>query len=250
MNKKIIASASIIATAAILATTLIAGAQTTTTPSTTVSTPSTTVSTPSTTVSAPSTISKKMFLQVGAEGKVLMRGTIASVESGSLTVTSWGGAWTVNVGSSAKVLPVAVGNDLTQFKVGDFVGVQGTISQSSSWTIDATLVRDWTYRQTITQEQKQNVQSAHQTMKGEMPRNYVGTASDISGSSFTLTVGSTTYTVNVAAGAKVVNRNRVALPIANIQSGDKVRVWGINANNTITASIVRDVSIPAKSSVR
>jgi hypothetical protein len=236
MNKKIIASASIIATAAILATTLIAGAQTTTTPPTTVSTPP--------------TISEKMLLQVGAEGKVLMRGTIASVGSGSLTVTSWGGAWTVNVGSSAKVLPVAVGNDLTQFKVGDFVGVQGTISQSSSWTIDATLVRDWTYRQTITQEQKQNVQSAHQTMKGETPRNYVGTVSNISGTSFTLTVGSTTYTVNVAASAEVVNRNWITLPVANIQSGDNVRVWGINANNTITASIVRDVSIPAESSVR
>jgi hypothetical protein len=243
MNKKIIASASIIATAAILATTLIAGAQTTTTSSTT-------VSAPSTTVSAPSTISKKMFLQVGAEGKVLMRGTIASVESGSLTVTSWGGAWTVNVGSSAKVLPVAAGNDLTQFKVGDFVDVQGTISQSSSWTIDATLVRDWTYHQTITQEQKQNVQSAHQTMKSETPRNYVGTVSNINGTSFTLTVGSTTYTVNVAAGAKVINRNWITLPVANIQSGDNVRVWGINSNNTITASIVRDVSIPAKSSVR
>jgi hypothetical protein len=186
MTKKIMTGIGIITVAMVFATALIAGAQTTT---------------------AGTTPSQPMILQVGPAGKVLMRGTIASVASGALTVTSWGGVWTVNVGSGAEVLTAAAGNDLTQFKTGDFVGVQGTVSKSANWTIDATLVRDWTYRQVVNQERQTNVQSAHETIKSGTPKNYVGTASNVSGSSFTLTVDGTADTVNVASGAEVVNRN-------------------------------------------
>ena len=188
-------------------------------------------------------------MQVGPQGKVLMRGTIASVASGVITVNSWGGTWTVNVGSSAQVLPVAVGNDITQFKSGDFIGVQGTVSQSASWTIDATLVRDWTYRQAVSQERQQNMQSAKQTIQSGTPRNYVGSASNVSGSSFTLTVNGAADNVNIASGAQVVNRNWLTIQPSAINNGDSVRVWGVNASGTITAQIVRDVSLPATSTV-
>lgn len=191
--------------------------------------------------------SEQMVLQIGPAGKTLLRGTIGSVSSGVLTVRSWGGDWTVNVGSSAQVLPAAASNNLSQFKTGDFVGVQGTVSQSAAWTVDATLVRDWTYRQAVTQQEKQNVQSARQTIQSGTPKNYVGVAANVNGSSFTLTVGGTAYTVNVASGAEVVNKNWVTIPLTNIQNNDNVRVWGVNASSTITAQIVRDVSIPATS---
>ena len=218
------------ASAAVLATALIAAAQTT----------------PSVTATVSPASSQKMILEVGPAGKVLLRGTIASVSSGNLTVTGWGGVWTINVGSSAEILPASVANDLTQFKAGDFVGIQGTINQSANWTIDATVVRDWTYRAAVNQERKQNIQSVREIIKSGTPRNYVGTASNISTSSFTLTVNGTTDTVNVATGAKVVNRNWVTIPLASIQNNDNVRVWGVNASSTITAQIVRDISIPAK----
>ncbi len=190
------------------------------------------------------TLSQHMIVQVGPAGKVLLRGIIDSVSNGSLTVKSWGGDWTVNVSGATQVLPVAVGNDLTQFKAGDFVGVQGTVSQSASWTIDAMLVRDWTYRQQVTEQEKQNMQAIRQTIQSGTPRNYVGTASAVSESSLTLTGKSATYTVNVVTGAQVVNKNWLTLPLSSIQNGDNIRVWGINASGTITAQIVRDISIP------
>ena len=228
MNKKIVA---LVSAAAFAAAAVITAFAQTATP---------------TAVSAPTSQSQPMILQVGAAGKVLLRGTVASVSSGSLTVTSWGGAWTVNVGSGAEVLPVAAGNDLTQFKTGDYVGVQGTVSRSAIWTVDATLVRDWTYRQAVNQERQQNVQSIRATIKSGTPRNYVGVASNISGSSLTLTeTNGTSYTVDVASGAEVVNRNYITLPFSGIQNNDNVRVWGVNASGTITAQIVRDISIPA-----
>lgn len=232
MTKKILAGVGIASAAALLATSLVAGAQTTTNAPTTATTPP--------------TPAEQMLLQVGTAGKVLMRGTIASEASGVLTVTSWGGTWTVNVGASAQVLPVAAGNDLSQFKTGDFVGVQGMVSQSANWTIDATLVRDWTYRQAVNQQRQQNVQSARTTIQSGTPKNYVGTASGVSASSFSLAgANGTTYTVNVASGAEVVNRNWLTLPLASIQNGDNVRVWGVNASGTITAQIMRDTTLPA-----
>ncbi|MDE2020812.1 MAG: hypothetical protein KGJ13_10795 [Patescibacteria group bacterium] len=230
MNKKIVAVVSAAAFTAVAAITAFAQ----------------TATVAPTAVSVPASQSQPMILQVGAAGKVLLRGTVASVSAGSLTVTSWGGAWTVNVGSGAEVLPVAAGNDLAQFKVGDYVGVQGTVSRSAIWTVDATLVRDWTYRQAVNQERQQNVQSIHATIKNGTPRNYVGVASNISGSSLTLTeADGTSYTVDVALGAEVVNRNYITLPFSGIRNNDNVRVWGVNASGTITAQIVRDVSIPA-----
>jgi len=235
MNKKLIAGVSTIVTVATFATILIASAQTTST---------------SPVIVSSSAVSKHPILQIGPEGRVLMRGTIASVASGVLTVTSWGGVWTVNVSPETKVLPVAAGNDLTQFKAGDFVGVMGVVSQSANWTINATLVRDWTYRQVVNQERRENIQSANALRKSNTPRDYVGTASNVSGNSFTLTVEGVADTVNVVSNAKIVNRNWITIPLSSIQNGDNVRVWGVNASGTITASIVRDVSIPATSSVQ
>ncbi len=184
-----------------------------------------------------------MILEVGSAGRVLMRGTIASVSSGVLTINSWGGTWTVNVGSGTRVLPLSANNDLTQFKNGDFVGVEGTVSQTASFTVDATLVRDWTYRTAVTQEQKQNIQSAR-GIRNSSPRDYIGTASNLNGTSFTLTTANgTSYTVNVASGTEVVNRNWLTLSLSSINSGDNVRVYGVNASGTVAAQIVRDVTI-------
>ncbi len=228
--RKLITIAGVAVGAAILASALVASAET---------------ATPTTASSVPSR-PQPMILQVNGNGKVLLRGTIASISSGVLTVNGWGGVWTVDVGSSAEVLPAAAGNDLSEFKTGDYVGVQGTVSQAAPWTIDATIVRDWTYRSAVNAQGKQNAQEARQIMNANRPRDYVGVASSVNGTSFTLTVQGTAYTVNVASGAEIVNKNWVTMPLSSIQSNDNVRVWGVASSSAITAQIVRDVSIPAK----
>lgn len=188
-------------------------------------------------------------LQIGPSGRVTMRGTIGSVMAGMITVKSWGGDWTVNVGASAKVLPAATNNDITKFQAGDSVGVQGTVSQTASWTIDATLVRDWTYRKTIINEEKQNEKAARELMRSEMPRIFQGAASAVTATSLTLTVKGTTYTVNFGTDAKILGKSFLPIAASSIQNGDTVRVWGTNANGVIAAKIVRDISASASSSV-
>lgn len=190
-----------------------------------------------------STPSQSMVLQVGPAGKVLLRGTIDSVSATSITVKSWGGDWTINVPTTAQVLPQDVA--LSSFQQGDFVGVQGTINSSGSWTVDATLVRDWTQRQAMNQEIKQNVQSVHQAMSGA-PRTIQGTLSNLSGETFTLTAsGGAVYSVSVTSGAKILQKNWLTLSdFTQVQNGDTVRVWGPVASSSVTASIFRDMSIP------
>lgn len=92
----------------------------------------------------------EMVVQIGPNGKTTLRGTIESVGTGSINVKSWGGTWIVNIPPTANVMPTT---DLTQFKVGDFVGVKGDTSQSGGWVINARIVRDWTTKK-ATQESR------------------------------------------------------------------------------------------------
>ena len=198
---------------------------------------------PATASVAPRT--QPMVLEVSPRGRALLRGTVDSVSADSLTVKSWGGSWTINVSSASKVLPN--GAALSSFQQGDFVGVEGTVSQDSSLTIDATLVRDWTERKAVHQEIRQNIRSVHQEMRSGTPRIVEGTVSnlDASAETFTLTAGNGTgYSVSLASNAKTLQRNWTTLAFSAVQNGDTVRVWGPVASTTISASIFRDVSIP------
>lgn len=224
MTKKIIVGTGILAVAAFFATTFIASAQTTTSVNG---------------VANP----KPQVLNVGKDGNVLLRGTIVSITNGSMTVSSWGGTWTVVIPSSASIYPVGTTNYATEFQVGDFVGIQGSIASNANWTVNAQLVRDWTYRATLTTQEQTNAHTA-QGIRSGYPRDYIGVASNVGASSLTLTTSNgAVYTVNLETNAEVVSRNWATLPFANIQNGDHVRVYGVNASSTVTAQIVRDVTI-------
>lgn len=187
--------------------------------------------------------SMPMVLQVGPGGKALLRGTVDSVSSGSLAVTSWGGVWTINVPSTAKVMPS--GTALTDFKTGDSVGVQGAVNTSANWTIDATLVRDWTARQALKQEIKTNVQAVHELMSNA-PRTVQGTLSglDATAGTFTLTNASgEAYSATLNSNAKILGKNWATITLGQATNGDTVRVYGAVSSTTIATSVFRDISV-------
>ncbi|MBU6490849.1 hypothetical protein KGQ25_01660 [Patescibacteria group bacterium] len=184
-----------------------------------------------------------MVLEVNSGGRVLLRGTVDTASANSLTIKGWGGNWTVNVSANTEVMPK--GAAVSSLQQGDFVGILGTVDQSSSWTIDATLVRDWTARQALNQEVKTNVQAVRQEMSAA-PRTIQGTLSnlDATAQTFTLTnAGGTAYAVSLTSGAKILARNWLTLDFSKVSNGDTVRVYGTVASSTITASIFRDVSV-------
>lgn len=233
MGRKILAVSGIIG---FLATAGVAFAQTTATVGGSVG-----QSTTTTVASKP----QPMVLEINPRGKVLLRGTVEAVSANSLTVTGWGGSWTINVPVSAKIVPN--GMALSSFQQGDFVGVEGTVSQDASFTVDATLVRDWTARKAVHQEIRQNIQSVRAVQRSETPRITEGTISalDTSAETFTLTAKSgTSYSVSLTSSAKILQKNWVTLDLSKVQDGDMVRVWGPVASSTVAASVLRDLSVP------
>ena len=83
-----------------------------------------------------------MIVTISASGQGRARGVVTSVGANSLTIATWGGAWTINVTSSTVVAPQ---NDLSKIAVGDFIGVMGVVSQESP-TITADYIRGWTVK--------------------------------------------------------------------------------------------------------
>lgn len=91
-------------------------------------------------VSSPASLGPVM-ISINPNGNALLRGTIESVGADSLVIKSWGGNWTVKVTSATKF----VGKNWSpaNFKVGDFVGVLGSVVQDGSFVINAEIVRAW-----------------------------------------------------------------------------------------------------------
>ncbi len=195
---------------------------------------------------------QKMVLQIGPNGNVLLRGTVSAVGTNSLTVKSWGGDWVVNVASSTQLMP---NTGMTQFKVGEFVGVEGSVNTGSAWTINAKLVRNWTAKKVehednvkARQERHNNEQEVKNVIKNESPKNWQGTASNINvdAKTFTLTVDGSAYTVQLVSDATTVNQGFLSVGFANVKAGDTVRVWGPISGTTISAYVLRDISITEK----
>ncbi len=180
----------------------------------------------------------EVVLQVNRQGKALLRGTVDTVGTNSLTVKSWGGNWVVNIVADTKLFP---NSDMSQFKLGDLVGVQGTVSETLPWTIDAVIVRDWSARK-LEQTTKQEV---NDLMKSVTPRNWQGTAT-VSGSTLTLAIDGVTYMVTVTGDAKIVNQQYAPIALSDVKTGDTVRIYATISGTTATAYVLRDISLGGK----
>jgi len=90
-------------------------------------------------------ITSPMILTISADGHILMRGTVESVGTDSLMVNSWGGSWAVKLSSTTNTM--SLNRVISDFQVGDFVGVMGTVQKDGSFVIDAKIVRKWFARE-------------------------------------------------------------------------------------------------------
>ena len=161
----------------------------------------------------------RMALTVSASGKVMLRGTLQSVGTNSIVVTSWGGSWTVNIGSDAKLVRRFGGaSSLSEFQAGDDIQVNGAISRAAAWTVDAKIVKD------------NSIQARN--------ADFTGTISGLNGSAFTLTTprrGDIKVTVN--ADAKITVNGKAAT-VSDLANGQRVRVKGVwdRTQSTVAAS--------------
>ena len=105
-----------------------------------------------------------------------------------------------------------------------------------------------TSRSTTTIAQDLNKVRKPRKMVNQDNKTVVGVASAISGESLTLTAKNTSYSVNLNSSSttSILDRNRKPIEITNIQTGDNVRVFGVISGSNISASIVRDISLPVR----
>lgn len=85
----------------------------------------------------------QIMVNINPNGSVLLRGVIESIGADFIVVKSWGGVWKVKVTSATQLIRM---NALSNLKVGDFVGVFGSITQDGSFIINAEFVRAWGQR--------------------------------------------------------------------------------------------------------
>lgn len=71
----------------------------------------------------------------------------------------------------------------------------------------------------------------------------VGTVSEKTGSTITLTRGAKTYTVNASTDTRVLNKTWNTIALSDIKVGDKIRVFGTVSDTTISAKTIRDISL-------
>lgn len=77
---------------------------------------------------------------------------------------------------------------------------------------------------------------------------FEGVVTTLPGSSaptaLTLTVGSTTYTVNISTTTTMLNTAWAPIALSTLQTNDRVRVFGYtpSGSTAVTALVVRDVS--------
>lgn len=95
------------------------------------------------------------MVQIGPEGNALLRGVVSAVGTNSITVASWGGVWTINIGADTQIMPKNTSTSLALIAPGDFVGVNGKIDTTQPWTVSARVVRDTDAEQRAVMMQKQ-----------------------------------------------------------------------------------------------
>lgn len=195
-----------------------------------------------------------MIVQAGGSGNILIRGTVKSVGSNMVSISSWGGTWSIRTNSESVVLAGAsAGGDVSSINLGDFVGASGTVASDQSYTIDASLLRDWTTNPSvgvstgtggIGTSSPNQLPGASLTPTTSVRALYIGTVSNIETDSFTLTDNSgNSYTVNTDAGTTLWDMNGNTISFSDISSGDRIRLNGTLQGKVIFATVVRDTSI-------
>ncbi|PIR89128.1 MAG: hypothetical protein COU07_02770 [Candidatus Harrisonbacteria bacterium CG10_big_fil_rev_8_21_14_0_10_40_38] len=181
-----------------------------------------------------------------ANGEVyaMLRGQVTEVHptSNSFVLNAFGGKWTVSVSSDTKF--IGEGFDITKLNSNDLLEIRGVVSTTSDLSIEAKSVKVWT---TVGRDDKKD-EKPEKTTPTVQPfgRSYPGTLGTMSVNekSFLFTTeNGKTYTIQLTDITAILGKNSQKISFGDMNSGDKVRVFGKLEGNTISARIVRDLEI-------
>lgn len=173
-----------------------------------------------------STVSKpRIEVSIGSQGNVKLVGTIAAISGTTLSVSSWGGVWSVDTTNAKLVRNHGGASNLAEFKVGDRVSVHGTAS-TSSLSITAKSI------------QNESIQAKNV--------NPTGTISNVTATTFTLSAkDGKTYSITTNANTKIT-LNKSTTTLAGLLTSVAVRVDGVinrNDNSIIASRVSQDTTM-------
>lgn len=171
-------------------------------------------------VFADNTQTNPMSLSINSAGSVHLSGIVSGISGSMIAVSSWGGTWSVDT-VNAKFLPPNAAT-LSQIKIGDDVGIQGTISSGMSLAAS-----------TITDKSVYTVKRMDGT---------IGNINPAAGT-FTLSVQNMGNVSIVTTSDTKVLLNGNTASLSSLSNGSAVTVIGFfNVNtNTLTA---KTISVP------
>ena len=162
-------------------------------------------------------------VHIERNGEAKLVGKLTAIASTTLTITSWGGNWTVDA-SKAKIVRRYDGtSSLSEFQVGDLISVTGQASMTGAMIIARTV---------------------HNESIQKRGADFFGVISDLNASStsaFTLTVekkGALSIMTNV--DTKIFINGQAASTTANLANGMYARVTGVwnVANSSVIAATI------------
>jgi hypothetical protein len=163
-----------------------------------------------------------MSITFDRNGNGFIEGMVTAVGTNSFTLSSWGGPWTIDVGSSTQVIE-HYGHPalLSDFQVGDYVRVDGSVASDTPWTVVASVVRDVTLQYAL--------------------GTFHGTINAVSGNSFTFqSVERGLIMVNVASTTSI-DVNGISSTMSALTDNMTGMVFGNwdRANTNLTAVTVQ-----------
>lgn len=173
----------------------------------------------------------KSFVHITADGAVTLLGTLKANNSNSLTVSSFGGDWTVTTNTETKFLRKhGSTSNSAELSLGDSVRVDGSmiLKDTLSMNILARSIRD------------ESIQ--------KRDASFQGTIMSMSGDTFTLATDHRgAFTVSVSATTKITLQGKT-VKLSELTIGTKVIVSGLWNTRlaTISAEIIRESPTPTK----
>lgn len=182
--------------------------------------------------SAP-TASSTMEVSINRAGHAKLVGTLSAISGSTLTINSYGGAWTINTANAKLIRRFGGASSVAEFQVGDLITINGEIS-TGAWTITAKEVRD------------ESIQA-----KNSNPTGILSNLNTVTGN-FTLTTkAGKAFQISTASSTSIrLNAKSGPATLTDLSNGMTVQVWGVENVNQSAIAATRVVASLKRVSLR
>jgi hypothetical protein len=204
----------------------------------------------STEIHASTTLPFKMKLQVALSGKAHVTGKVESISGDSFKISTWGGTWTVKTATSTKY---SSKGSLALIKVGDFVQVQGKVSNAEAMTLEAQHINNKSFKKEVKNNKNilKFLKGDNDDRKGHHASSTdalkLATVQTVSTSSSSLSVklqNGLTYLINTSGATKFFNKALNPITFSDVKAGHTIAAYGTTTSSTtLDASIIHDLSL-------